>query len=202
MDTATLARAVEPFFSTKGIGKGTGLGLSMVHGLAAQLGGGLKIDSKPGQGTTVELWLPVSSTGVEPEGDAANALSAPAGRGTVLLVDDEILVRMSTADMLSDLGFAVIEAGSAEEALELIRDGTQYDLIVTDHLMPGMTGVELAREVTRLSPDTPVLLVSGYAEVEGIAPNLPRLTKPFRNADLAASLSALAPMVWNKGADG
>jgi PAS domain S-box-containing protein len=191
MDEVTLGRAVEPFFSTKGIGKGTGLGLSMAHGLAAQLGGALTIQSKLGLGTNVELWLPVS-------GEAAQAPERPVTRagaeatGAVLLVDDESLVRMSTADMLADLGYAIIEAASAEEALRLIASGIDFDLLLTDHLMAGMTGAELAGEVRARRPGTPVLIVSGYAEVEGLPPDLPRLMKPFRRAELASSLGALS----------
>lgn len=195
MNQATIARAVEPFFSTKGIGKGTGLGLSMVHGLAAQLGGGLTIESEPGRGTSIELWLPISGTVVGEDGEAVTTPSARIGRGTALLVDDEELVRMSTADMLVDLGFEVVEVGSAQEALGLMNAGAVPDLLVTDHLMPGMTGAELAQEARALKPALPVLVVSGYAEVEGIAPELPRLTKPFRSAELAASLAALIPAV-------
>ncbi len=193
MDEATRRRAVEPFFSTKGIGKGTGLGLSMVHGLAAQLGGGLTIDSEPGEGTTVALQLPVSADPVGADESAPAASEKPIGRGTALLVDDEELVRMSTADMLIDLGFEVVEAGSAEEALRLLRTGPLPKLLITGHLMPGMSGADLAREARALHSAMPILVVSGYADVEGIAPDLPRLTKPFRNADLAASLSALLP---------
>jgi signal transduction histidine kinase/CheY-like chemotaxis protein len=191
MDEATLARAVEPFFSTKGIGKGTGLGLSMVHGLAAQLGGGLTIASTPGEGTTVDLWLPI---GIAPPlaGDRAAVAPARRARGQALLVDDEELVRMSTADMLNDLGYEVVEASSAEEALGLLKTGTRADVLVTDHLMPGMNGAELAREARSIKPELPILIVSGYAEVEGIAPDLPRLTKPFRNAELAERLEALS----------
>jgi CheY-like chemotaxis protein len=106
----------------------------------------------------------------------------------VLLVDDEELVRMSTSDMLADLGYAVVEANSAEEALRLVEQGQSFDLLVTDHLMPGLTGTELAQELRGLRPDLPVLVVSGYAEVEGVAPELPRLSKPFRQTDLAAKL--------------
>ena len=95
--------------------------------------------------------------------------------------------------MLIDLGFQVIEAASAEEALKMIVDGTAHDLLVTDHLMPGLNGVDLAREAMRLQPALPVLIVSGYAEMEGLAPDLARLTKPFRNAELTASLAALLP---------
>jgi len=100
---------------------------------------------------------------------------------------------MSTADMLADLSYDVVEAGSAEEALRLMRDGLRPDVLVTDHLMPGMSGAQLARELRTTRPELPVLIVSGYAEEEGIDPDIPRLTKPFRNAELAASLSALAP---------
>ena len=191
MDAETVRRAVEPFFSTKGVGKGTGLGLSMVHGLAAQLGGALDIDSRPGQGTTVALWLPVSA-GPQEASDASVAPVPPKKtRGLALLVDDEDLVRMSTADMLMDLGYEVLEAGSAEEALRALNEGTIPDLLVTDHLTAGMSGVDLARRARTLRPALRVLIVSGYADVEGIAVDLPRLTKPFRNADLAASLAGL-----------
>ena len=193
MDEATQARAVEPFFSTKGIGKGTGLGLSMVHGLASQLKGGLTITSSPGRGTTVDLWLPISAVAAEENGPTADPTSAPRGLGTALLVDDEDLVRMSTADMLMDLGYEVVEARSAEEALRMVGEGLQPDLVVTDHLMPGMSGVDLGRDLRVRWPKVPVLIVSGYAEVEGLAPGFPRLTKPFRSAELAASLTALMP---------
>ncbi len=192
MDEATLARAIEPFFSTKGVGKGTGLGLSMVHGLASQLGGALTIQSRLGVGTDVELWLPLSTAVPEIADTVANALEVPPTCGIALLVDDEDLVRMSTADMLGDLGYAVIEAASGEQALRLIKSGERFDLLVTDHLMPGISGTDLAREVRSAKPDTPVLLVSGYAESAGVDPDIPRLTKPFRIDELAASLAQFA----------
>ncbi|WP_413247023.1 PAS domain S-box protein [Sphingomonas sp. 1P06PA] len=193
MDEATLIRAVEPFFSTKGIGKGTGLGLSMVHGLAAQLGGGVTIESQLGEGTTVALWLPVSAEPIMVESGPADRASKSFGRGTALLVDDEELVRMSTAEMLHDLGFEVVEVSNAQEALRLLQNGEMPDLLITDHLMPGMTGADLAHEARAMDPGLAVLIVSGYAEVDGIDPDLPRLTKPFRNADLAASIAELLP---------
>jgi PAS domain S-box-containing protein len=191
MDEATLARAVEPFFSTKGIGKGTGLGLSMVHGLASQLGGALTISSRPGRGTNVELWLPLSAAETDNTDVTPEMVARGSARGTVLLVDDEELVRMSTADMLSDLGYSVVEAASGEEAVRLISSGERFDVLVTDHLMPGMTGTDLADTVRAAKPGMPVLLVSGYAEHQGIEPALPRLTKPFRADELAARLSEL-----------
>jgi signal transduction histidine kinase/CheY-like chemotaxis protein len=192
MDAATLARAVEPFFSTKGVGKGTGLGLSMVHGLASQLGGALDIQSVPGQGTRVALFLPVSGS-APPVAAAGPACAGPTKRsGRVLLVDDEELVRHSTADMLGDLGYAVIEAASAEEAVRLVEADTAFDLLVTDHLMPGMSGTDLARLVQARRPGVAILLVSGYAEAEGVEPSMPRLTKPFRKQELAQMLAQFA----------
>lgn len=127
------------------------------------------------------------------EGVGPLTTAAPVTKGTALLVDDEELVRMSTADMLIDLGFDVVEAVSAEEALRLIANGLTPDLLITDHLMPGMSGGELARDLRSRQPDLPILVVSGYADAEGLEPDLQRLTKPFRNAELAASLSALLP---------
>jgi PAS domain S-box-containing protein len=192
MDDATIARAIEPFFSTKGIGKGTGLGLSSVHGLASQLGGAMTIQSRQGVGTNVELWLPVTAASVEGEAPSAHVqINDGVRRGVALLVDDEDLVRMSTADMLSDLGYAVVEASSAEEALNVVAGKQAIDVIVTDHLMPGMTGTELARHVEGMRPDLPVLVISGYAELEGIEADRARLTKPFRKDELAATLLSL-----------
>jgi PAS domain S-box-containing protein len=191
MDEETLARAIEPFFSTKGVGKGTGLGLSMVHGLASQLGGALAIRSTLGLGTNVELWLPQGDAEDAVPDFAAEASAPPVSSGTVLLVDDEELVRLSTADMLAELGYDVVEVSSAEEALRLLDQGLTPDILVTDHLMPGISGTELAHRLQANRPQLKILVVSGYAESEGIAPTLPRLTKPFRSAELAASLAAL-----------
>jgi PAS domain S-box-containing protein len=191
MDEATLARAIEPFFSTKGVGKGTGLGLSMVHGLASQLGGAMTISSSPGMGTNVELWLPQSSEAAHPVIEPGAPPSVSAGRGTVLLVDDEDLVRLSTADMLTELCYTVVEASSAEEALRLLDRGLNPDIVVTDHLMPGMSGTDLVRLLRKDRPGIMFLVVSGYAETFGLTPDLPRLTKPFRSAELAAAIAAL-----------
>jgi len=191
MDEATLARAVEPFFSTKGVGRGTGLGLSMVHGLAAQLGGALTLDSRAGEGTVAALWLPVSDSvpafaAVRRESEAVPG----AGAGTVLLVDDEPLVRASTADMLTEMGYEVVEAESGSDALALV-DVRVPDLVITDHLMPGLSGTDLALILAAERPGLPVLIVSGYADLDGLPADLPRLTKPFRQADLADCLARL-----------
>lgn len=191
MDEETLKRAVEPFFSTKGVGKGTGLGLSMAHGLASQLGGALTISSTPGVGTDIALLLPQSVEAAVAPDRVEAARGVPTGSGVALLVDDEELVRLSTADMLTEMGFTVVEAGCAEEALALIEHGLRPHLLVTDHVMPGMSGTELARTLRRSRPATRILVVSGYAESGGIDPALPRLTKPFRSADLAEILASL-----------
>jgi signal transduction histidine kinase/CheY-like chemotaxis protein len=192
MDPATLAHAIEPFFSTKGLGRGTGLGLSMVHGLAAQLGGMLDLKSAPGEGTTAEIWLPVAA---EP---AAAAESGPAGpvdaprRACVLLVDDEDIVRVATAEMLADMGYEVVQAASGAEALATLRGGTKVEVLVTDYLMPGMNGVALARHARELIPGLLVLVISGYSTIaEGEGAALPRLAKPFRQADLARRIADL-----------
>jgi PAS domain S-box-containing protein len=193
MDEETQARSIEPFFSTKGIGKGTGLGLSMAHGLASQLGGALHISSRPGVGTRIDVWLPVSAEAASAQSGSAVRLRGAKASGVALLVDDEELVRMSTADMLGDLGFSVREARSGEEALRLIEDGLEIDVLVTDHLMPGMTGVDLIRALRRRRPSAPALIISGFAETDSIAPDLLRLAKPFRQADLAATLAKAIP---------
>jgi CheY-like chemotaxis protein len=191
MDEAVLGRAIEPFFSTKGVGHGTGLGLSMVHGLIAQLGGAMTIDSKIGLGTCVALWLPeaverAATTAGEPQPQPARR-----GSGIALLVDDEPLVRASVGEMLADLGYEVVEAESATDALQKVSQGLAVELVVTDHLMPGMTGSELARSLRELRPAMAVLIISGHAEAEAIAPDLPHLTKPFRQEALAARIARI-----------
>jgi len=192
MDANILARAVEPFFSTKGIGKGTGLGLSMVHGLAGQSGGRLVLASAPGQGTRAEVWLPVA-TEAAASASAPMAAVVPVARdGLLLLVDDEELVRVGTADMLRDLGYEVVEADGGAAALQTLRSGLKPDLLMTDYLMPDMTGVELARAARQLRPELPALLISGYQDVlDATVDGLPRLAKPFRQAELAARVAGI-----------
>ncbi|MDB5692957.1 MAG: hypothetical protein JWO81_2020 [Alphaproteobacteria bacterium] len=192
MDAATLAHAVEPFFSTKGVGRGTGLGLSMVHGLAAQLGGRLDLKSEPGAGTIAEMWLPVAAEPAESEDAEHGTVVAPPRPATILLVDDEDIVRRATAEMLVDIGYSVAQASAGAEALRLLREGGHFDLIVSDYLMPGMNGVELIRHARELAPALPALLISGYSRIaEGPGSELPRLAKPFRQAELAASIAQL-----------
>ena len=192
MDESTLARAIEPFFSTKGVGKGTGLGLSMVHGLAAQLGGMLNLTSSPGGGTVAEIWLPETNEAPAAEDFESRAPVRASRQATILLVDDEELVRMGTAEMLSDLGYEVVEANSAAEALRQLRAGETPDLLITDYLMPGMNGAELTEHARSLWPEMRVMLITGYSNVaEGPASSVPRLAKPFRQADLAQIVAQL-----------
>jgi len=190
MDEETLARATEPFFSSKGIGQGTGLGLSMVEGLTAQLGGSLAISSRQGAGTTVTLRLPAAARpAAEPK--LAEALPRGTARGRVLLVDDEPLVRLSTADALADEGFAVAEAASGEEALALLAADPEFDCVVTDYLMPGLNGVDLARRLREHYPRLPVMLLSGYAELDGFGSELPYLAKPALTEALTRMIAEL-----------
>ncbi len=192
MDAATLARATEPFFSTKGVGKGTGLGLSMIHGLAAQSGGTLNLTSAPGKGTSVEIWLPATRDMAETaSSDVVEAIAAPRA-ATVMLVDDEELVRSATADMLRDLGYSVVEFGSASQAIAAVQSGTEADALVSDYLMPGMTGGALVTELRGSGFNIPSLLVTGYAAAgEDVPDDVLRLAKPFRQVDLARRLDEL-----------
>jgi PAS domain S-box-containing protein len=191
MDEPTKARAIEPFFSTKGVGQGTGLGLSMAHGLASQLGGALTIESALDVGTAVTIWLPESQEMVLDGRESANVQEAVRQSGAVLLVDDEEYIRVIATDMLAELGFDVRAADSAAAALRALDEGLKPDLLITDHLMPGMSGVDLAVAVRARLPETKVLIVSGFAEAEGLDPAMARLTKPFVQAELAAALGEL-----------
>jgi PAS domain S-box-containing protein len=195
MNEETLMHAQEPFFTTKGVGKGTGLGLSMVHGLAEQSGGRLVLKSRFGEGTTAEIWLPVSEEAAAPAPSAEAPASIPQSsrRFYVLVVDDDLLVLENTAAMLEDIGHTVVEARSGEEALALLRRTRTIDLVVTDYAMPGMTGLQLADAVTAERPGTIVLLSTGYAELPvGARSGLPRISKPFDQAALASAIEMAA----------
>ncbi|MDO9502798.1 ATP-binding protein, partial [Falsiroseomonas sp.] len=192
MDAATLQRAIEPFFSTKGPGQGTGLGLSMVHGLAHQSGGALHIESTPGQGTVAALWLPVSAEAAV-EAAAGREVEAPRGSGLVLLVDDEPLVLESTAALIGDLGYEVQTADSAEAALAALAEGARPVAVVTDHAMPGLSGAELAERLARDRPGLPVILATGHAGPWPEGDRTPRLTKPYTQSQIAQALAAALP---------
>ncbi|AWN35742.1 MHYT domain-containing protein [Methylobacterium radiodurans] len=192
MDVDTLARAQEPFFTTKGVGKGTGLGLSMVQGLAAQSRGRLLLRSRLGEGTTAEMWLPVAeaSVGHEEAPSLVNKSRATMRPLSVLVVDDDPLVLENTAAMLEDLGHRVIEARSGEEALSILRRTQRLDLIITDQAMPGMTGLQLAAQIAVERSGLPVILASGFAETsEEPQLSLLRLSKPFDQNTLALAVA-------------
>ena len=190
MDETTLKRATEPFYTTKGVGKGTGLGLSMVHGLAEQLGGRLHLESAPGVGTTASLWLPVMPEPVVELAPNQPKPEAPQTRPlSILAVDDDALVLTNTAAMLEDCGHRVAVAYSGREALDLLARA-KFDLLITDQGMPGMTGAELIEQVRRQYPGLPILLATGYAELPaGVALNVPRIAKPFRQEQLIETVA-------------
>jgi PAS domain S-box-containing protein len=191
MTADILKRAVEPFFSSKPLGKGTGLGLSMVHGLAVQLGGALQLSSAVGKGTTAALLLPVATAA--PEAESPVHTAPKVNRSAVILfVDDDPLIAMSTTEMLEDLGHQVIGANSGLHALDIIRSEQPIDLMMTDHVMPGMTGIELAAASREVRPSLPILLATGYAELpEGAQLDLPRLAKPYHQDQLRDRLDQL-----------
>jgi len=190
MDAATLARATEPFFTTKGVGKGTGLGLSMVHGLAEQLGGRLQLESTPGAGTTASLWIPVAAGADVPAQHGERAPAPEAFSLHILAVDDDALILVNTAAMLEDLGHQVTTAYSGREALAALARLERVDLVVTDQAMPGMTGTDLIAAMRRERPGLPVLLATGYAELpDAVTSDIPRLNKPFLQAHLAQAIA-------------
>jgi len=192
MDSETLARAVEPFYSTKEFGRGTGLGLSMVHGLAAQLGGGFLLTSAPGEGTRADLYLPVAAEAARVERQVGSEPAQSVGRPLkVLLIDDEDLVREATAEMIRDLGHEVVEASGGSEALARLDDGLGVDVVVTDYMMPGMNGGHLAARLGKSHPEIPVLLVTGYMGPTDDVLHLPRLSKPFGQQAIARALAEL-----------
>ncbi|WP_241126923.1 hybrid sensor histidine kinase/response regulator [Novosphingobium terrae] len=198
MDKATLERATEPFFTTKGVGKGTGLGLSMIHGLAEQLGGGFTLESTLGVGTRATLWLPLAPLehGLTNPAPVKEAIGDHAPSLKVLAVDDDGLILMNTADLLEDLGHQVLEAGSGEEALEMLRQDPGIDVLITDHAMPGMTGSQLAELVNLERSDLPIILASGYGDLAGVGNrHLIKLGKPFTQDMLAQALRDAIDMI-------
>lgn len=181
------ARAFEPFFTTKAVGKGSGLGLSQVFGLAKQSGGGVRIDTQVGRGTTIEIFLPrADQLPIRSEIGAAGPL-ADGLRRRVLVVDDDDAVREVATAFLQDLGYEVLEAGSGGAALEQFDGGDNIALVLMDFAMPGMNGAELARQIRRCRPDVAVVFVTGYADAEAIAGTDPQaiLRKPYTRHELA-----------------
>jgi signal transduction histidine kinase/ActR/RegA family two-component response regulator len=192
MSEEVRARALEPFYTTKGPGGGTGLGLSMVDGFVRELGGTLALDSAPGTGTTVSLFLRKADSAPPAErlGRDADALTTRQAR--VLLVDDDANVRFATQAMLEELGHEVVEASGGAEALQVLACDRGFDLLIIDFAMPLMNGSQLAAEVTKLWPDAPILFVTGYVENDTLRPwaniGYGTVRKPFSMADLAQAV--------------
>lgn len=198
MDEATLRRATEPFFTTKGVGKGTGLGLSMVQGMAEQSGGKLQLKSRVGTGTRAELHLPTADeVAVAPRNSVVQFTEAKPQSGNVLnvlVVDDDPLILNNTADMLEDLGHRVTKADSGAAALAAMQSKT-FTLLLTDHAMPHMTGAQLVREVRSQHPELPIIIATGYADLPGDVSSITRLSKPYLQSDLAEAISRAATAV-------
>lgn len=191
MAPTVLRQAFEPFFTTKEVGRGTGLGLSMVYGLSRQSGGTTLLSSEPGQGTTVELLLPrARHSRAEAKGEGGRPAPG-AARARIMVVDDDPGVRSITTAFLTDLGHQVTEVPSGEAALAVLEQGAGCDLVVTDLVMPGMSGVELARRLRAAYPDLSLLVLTGYADPELLPEGLPLLRKPFRQNELAGRVAAL-----------
>jgi len=189
-----LDRVMEPFFTTKDIGKGSGLGLSMVYGFAKQSNGLFRIESKLGDGTLAELWLP---RGPEAEqlidNGAARPRRAKAMRKlTIMLVDDHPEVRSTTAAVIADLGHRVMEAANGHEALKALSEADcQCDLLITDYAMPNLSGTEFLRKARKLCPNVPALIITGYAEPGAISDppeGVEILLKPFTPTALEAAM--------------
>ncbi len=193
MDSETLARAADPFFTTKGVGKGTGLGLSMVHGFARQIGGMLQLESRLGAGTEAHIWLPLSTAAHRGGQVPADVDERDAGRAEVILVvDDDALILMNSAALLEDLGHVVIEANSGEEALDALFSRPDIGLMITDQAMPLMTGSELIARARRHRPELPIILATGYGETPiDIGPAVLRLGKPFGQSELRRAIDAV-----------
>jgi len=196
MDAETLARATEPFFTTKGVGKGTGLGLSMVQGMTEQLGGKFVLASKKDQGTRAEMWLRVASEDMEAAEARKPAPATEPGRKLkILAVDDDHLVLFNTAEMLRDLGHTVWEAGSGEAALDVLA-ARPAELVITDQVMPRMTGAQLIDKIRKISPGLPAILATGYAETPAnLDPAIVRLKKPFTQEELRAAIEKISARV-------
>jgi PAS domain S-box-containing protein len=196
MPPEVLQKAFEPFFTTKPVGRGSGLGLAQVYGFAKQSGGGVGIDTRPGEGTSVRVYLPRASQAIAAEPKAATAKPAsvaPEPGCTILLVDDDSAVREVTANMLTDQGYEICEAGSGRAALDILGRRDDIDLMILDYAMPGMSGADTAIEARRLYPQLPILFITGYADLAALKDVGEALIvqKPFRHGELTAKVENL-----------
>lgn len=193
MSQEVLSHVFEPFFTTKAQGKGTGLGLAQVYGTVRQFGGDVEVQSQPGHGTCISLYLPRTSEPVQAMSEPVNVdLSSPIPL-RILLVDDDAQVRHSTSAMLSELGYEHIEAANGQEAIQQLHDGDGIDLLLTDYAMPGMTGMELCKQSLAIKPELRIVLMTGYADSAALsAGNLTVLSKPFTLSQLASVIINVA----------
>jgi CheY-like chemotaxis protein len=186
-----IGRVFEPFFTTKEIGAGTGLGLSMVFGFVKQSGGHMNVYSEPGRGTTFRIYLPPAKTDDPRANTPVERRPVIGGNETILVVEDNAPLRRIAVQQLSELGYRVLEADSADAALPILSSGRQIDLLFTDVVMPGtMDGIELAHHMTGLRPDLPVLLASGFPATRAsgghsVPSAFPLLNKPYHIDNLA-----------------
>jgi signal transduction histidine kinase/CheY-like chemotaxis protein len=191
---AVLDRIFDPFFTTKDVGEGTGLGLSLVHGIVSDLGGAIDVDTAAGQGTSFEIWLPLAAEAGKPAVEPVREL--PRGQGeTVMIVDDELMLVALAEEMLAELGYEPVGFDSSQAALQAFRaEPERFDLVLTDEAMPDLVGTELAREIRRIRPDVPIILMSGHGGVPlanraaDIGVN-EVLHKPLQRGDLAESFA-------------
>ena len=194
MDPQTLARVFEPFFTTKGVGKGSGLGLSMAYGFIKQSNGQIKIDSEPGRGTAVYLYLPMAPGSVDFDETDADRKIFPEGHEKILMVEDDYLVRLHVAGMLGRLGYQVTEVSNGLEALEVLKGDGDYSLLFTDLLLPGgLNGRQLVDTARRLRPKIAILMTSGYSkellsQQRSQDQDFLLLKKPYRINELAIML--------------
>ena len=189
MDPSVRPRIFEPFYTTKPMGEGTGLGLSTVYGIVERAGGRVRVDSAPGEGTRMELWFPLTEP--EPTSDSVARVSGSAsGTETILVVEDDGLVRAFVRRALEEAGFTVWDAENGVEALKCLESaGDLPDLVLTDVVMPHMSGPELAQELAVRAPETPILFMSGYTDNQFLKAELEErpealLSKPFSPDDL------------------
>jgi PAS domain S-box-containing protein len=192
-----LEKVMDPFFTTKAVGKGTGLGLSMVYGFAKQSNGAFRIQSELGEGTIAELWLPRAPAGVSRKAapPAEQKHQRSRRKLEILLVDDHVQVRCTTAALLKDLGHKVVEACDGAEALRILQNRKcEFHLLISDYAMPHLSGTDFLREAQVLCPDVPALIMTGYAEAEAIhdrPEGVEILQKPFTPAALESSIDRL-----------
>jgi len=198
MPPEVVSRVFEPFFTTKEIGKGTGLGLSQVYGFVTQSGGHIKIDSTPGQGTRVTMLLPAQDSGEDAPEENEDEVERPIrdSAGTVLIVEDEPAVREVASDIFDSLGYDVVTANDASEAIDVLEGNPDIDVLFSDVVMPnGMNGVELSRKAREMRPDLKILLASGYPmsalPSEGLGTGVSFISKPYRWTELAEKLRVL-----------